>query len=232
MRRWRRNVRVANVAARSAAYRMSKALRRTAVVEIASVGDELRRRCSNASRRRALTGSKLLAFQTVGGTSVRRRLNADVLTNVEVPVREPTSGRRCACGSTESSCYAISTRRELLLPRCTDRWHECLGGLHAAATSCEATTAANLRTGIQGDVLIPVPPPDEQAAIARILDAVDTALERTRAAVERARELDHSLLHELLTGPRARRRSDGHRSLVDHWQMRRVDDVARRRFRA
>ncbi len=32
--------------------------------------------------------------------------------------------------------------------------------------------------------------PDEQAAIARILDAVDTALECTRAAVERARELE------------------------------------------
>jgi hypothetical protein len=35
---------------------------------------------------------------------------------------------------------------------------------------------------------------DEQAAIARILDAVDTALERTRAAVERARELRRALL--------------------------------------
>jgi type I restriction enzyme S subunit len=38
------------------------------------------------------------------------------------------------------------------------------------------------------------PPPDEQTAIARILDAVDTALERTRAVVERARELRRGLL--------------------------------------
>lgn len=43
-------------------------------------------------------------------------------------------------------------------------------------------------------LIVPVPPPDEQAAIARILDAVDTALERNRAAVERARELRHALL--------------------------------------
>jgi type I restriction enzyme S subunit len=42
---------------------------------------------------------------------------------------------------------------------------------------------------------VPLPPPDEQAAIARILDAVDTALERTRAAVERAREVKRSVLH-------------------------------------
>jgi type I restriction enzyme S subunit len=41
---------------------------------------------------------------------------------------------------------------------------------------------------------LPVPPPDEQAAIARVLDAVDTALERTRAAMARARELRQGLL--------------------------------------
>lgn len=39
---------------------------------------------------------------------------------------------------------------------------------------------------------------DEQAAIARILDAVDTALERTRAAVERAREVKRALVQRVL----------------------------------
>jgi len=48
-------------------------------------------------------------------------------------------------------------------------------------------------------LVVPLPGVDEQAAIARILDAVDTALERTRAAVERARELRKSLLAELLS---------------------------------
>ena len=43
---------------------------------------------------------------------------------------------------------------------------------------------------------IPIPPPDEQAAIARFLDAVDTSLERTHAAVERARELELSVLED------------------------------------
>src|SRR5207249_3774814 len=41
---------------------------------------------------------------------------------------------------------------------------------------------------------VALPPSDEQAAIARILDAVDTVMERTRAAVERARELRRGLL--------------------------------------
>src|SRR5580765_7259735 len=47
--------------------------------------------------------------------------------------------------------------------------------------------------------------PDEQAAIARILDAVHTALERTRTAVDRARELRMSLIHEVLSRGTARK---------------------------
>lgn len=45
-------------------------------------------------------------------------------------------------------------------------------------------------------LVIPTPPPDEQAAIARILDAVSTALERTRAAVDRAREFERAVLED------------------------------------
>jgi len=41
---------------------------------------------------------------------------------------------------------------------------------------------------------LPFPPPDEQPAIACILDAVDTALVRTHAAVDRAREVKRSLV--------------------------------------
>lgn len=43
---------------------------------------------------------------------------------------------------------------------------------------------------------LPIPPPAEQAAIARVLDAVDTAIERTRAAVEQAEVLTNALLRE------------------------------------
>src|SRR5437867_4068874 len=68
----------------------------------------------------------------------------------------------------------------------------------------QTTQMRNLHFRDYLTMLLPVPPPEEQAAIACILDAVDTALKRTRAAVERARELDHSLLHALLEhGPSA-----------------------------
>lgn len=51
------------------------------------------------------------------------------------------------------------------------------------------------------------PPPDEQAAIARILDAVDAALERTRAQVERAREVERSVIEDAFERLKAPRRS-------------------------
>lgn len=43
-------------------------------------------------------------------------------------------------------------------------------------------------------LLVPIPAGAEQAGIARILDAVDAAIERTRATVERAREVKRALL--------------------------------------
>lgn len=66
------------------------------------------------------------------------------------------------------------------------------------SASSEGTTGLNnLSHSFFKAMAIPVPPPDEQATIARILDAVDTALERTRAAVERAREVKTSLVQRL-----------------------------------
>lgn len=48
-------------------------------------------------------------------------------------------------------------------------------------------------------LLVPIPDTSGQAAIARILDAADTALERTRAAVERARAVRASIIADLLS---------------------------------
>ncbi len=43
---------------------------------------------------------------------------------------------------------------------------------------------------------LPIPSKDEQACIARVLDSVDEAIESTRAAVDRARDLRRGLLQE------------------------------------
>jgi type I restriction enzyme S subunit len=72
---------------------------------------------------------------------------------------------------------------------------------------------------------IPLPPRDEQTAIARILDTADTALERTRAAIERAKDLDHALLHELLERGINRSKGENYR-YPSHWSVKCVDQVA------
>jgi len=60
----------------------------------------------------------------------------------------------------------------------------------------QTTQLRNLHFRDYLSVLVPVPPPHERVAIARILDAVDTALERTRAAVEQARAFERSVLED------------------------------------
>jgi type I restriction enzyme S subunit len=68
-----------------------------------------------------------------------------------------------------------------------------------------------------------LPERNEQASIARILDAIDTALERTRGALVDARVLDHGLLHDLLeNGVGDTRRLNR----ASHWPAKRVDEVA------
>lgn len=89
----------------------------------------------------------------------------------------------------------------------------------AQGTTFDAVTArhfSQLRVAIPENI-------DEQAAIARILDAVDTAIERTREAVERARILDHSLLHDLLEHGLGEQRSNKRPA---HWPIKRVSEVA------
>jgi type I restriction enzyme S subunit len=65
----------------------------------------------------------------------------------------------------------------------------------------------------------------EQAAIARILDAVDEPLRRAIEVTDRALELDHSLLHELLENGIGLKRNTG-RHYPSHWRLQRVDEVA------
>ncbi|MDE2744229.1 MAG: restriction endonuclease subunit S [Gemmatimonadota bacterium] len=72
---------------------------------------------------------------------------------------------------------------------------------------------------------IPYPSLKEQAAIARILDAVDTAIEHARIATKRARQLDHCLLHELLERGLGSANCS-RRRFPQHWRMTRVDEVA------
>jgi type I restriction enzyme S subunit len=68
-----------------------------------------------------------------------------------------------------------------------------------------------------GRVWLAMPEVDEQAAIARVLDTVDAAIDRAREALCKAELFDHSLLHDLL---------DHGKQKSAHWQHKRVGEVA------
>ncbi|MGE0467639.1 MAG: restriction endonuclease subunit S [Steroidobacteraceae bacterium] len=127
-------------------------------------------------------------------------------------------------GSTE---FIVLSPKEETVPRFLFHLACCHDVRGRAAARMEGSTG---RQRVPAEVftkrlLVPIPPPDEQAAIARILDAADAALERTRAAVERSRELDHALLHALLEkGINATGASS--RKYPPHWNVKRVDEVA------
>lgn len=99
-------------------------------------------------------------------------------------------------GSTE---FIVLSPREATAPRFL--FHlVCSHAVRGRATTrMEGSTG---RQRIPDDVfdqrlLVPIPGPDEQAAIARVLDAVDAAIERARDAVAKARLLRVSLLQDL-----------------------------------
>lgn len=71
---------------------------------------------------------------------------------------------------------------------------------HAAARMEGSTGRQRVPDDVfENRLLVPIPSPDEQAAIARILDAADTVIERTRDALRDARTLRVSLITELLS---------------------------------
>jgi type I restriction enzyme S subunit len=181
---------VANLALVSPRYAMKKS-REYPFVEMASVGENFAGILQFATR--ALEGSGLSRFK-VGDTLFAKITPCP--ENGKVAFVDSLPGD-LGLGSTE---FIVLSPRPDTVPRflyhlvCS---HELRG---RAAARMEGSTG---RQRVPDEVftkrlLVPLPGHDEQAAIARILDAVDTTLERTRAAVERARELRKSLLAELL----------------------------------
>ena len=161
-------------------------------VEMASVGEDFAGILRFATR--ALEGSGLSRFK-VGDTLFAKITPCP--QNGKVAFVNSIPGE-LGLGSTE---FIVLSPRPNTVPRFL--YHlACSHDVRGRATArMEGSTG---RQRVPDEVftkrlLVPLPDPDEQAAIARMLDAVDTALERTRAADERARELRKSLLAELLT---------------------------------
>ncbi len=144
----------------------------------------------------------------------------DTLISVRAPVGEVNlADRDYAIGRGLAAIRATDSNAGFIY-HALQRWRWCLQRV-AQGTTFDAVTARHFS---QLHVAVPSDPA-EHAAIARLLDTLDTALQRTRSATARARELDHSLLHDLLEkglGPNR----NGKRRWPAHWNPRRLDDLA------
>jgi type I restriction enzyme S subunit len=142
----------------------------------------------------------------------------DTLISVRAPVGEVNrADQEYAIGRGLAAIRATNADSEFV-HHAIQRWRWSLQRV-AQGTTFDAVTARHF-----SQLLVAVPDDlDEQAAIARILDAADAAIDRAREAVELAQSLDHSLLHDLLecglTAAKGAKRPS-------HWEIKRVDEVA------
>ena len=144
----------------------------------------------------------------------------DTLFSVRAPVGEMNrSDRNYAIGRGLAAIRAKGCDADFLY-HALQRWRLSLQ-LAGQGTTFEAITARHF-----ADLFVALPTrKSEQAAIARILDAVDTVLERTREAIGRARRFHHSLLHELLKNGISPKGS-GKGRYPEGWRLVTVDEVA------
>ena len=144
----------------------------------------------------------------------------DILISVRAPVGEVNQADRdYAIGRGLAAIRAKACNASFLY-HALQRWRISLQRV-GQGTTFDAVTAkhfAHLLVTLPNDLA-------EQAAIARILDAVDTAIEHARIAIKRARQLDHCLLHELLERGLGSANCS-RRRFPQHWRMTRVDEVA------
>lgn len=93
----------------------------------------------------------------------------------------------------------------------------------------QTTQMRNLNFRDYLTMTLPVPPLDEQSVIAQILDAVDTALERTQVIIDRARDLKRSIVQRLFEeGTRKEpRRKTSIGPIPRSWDVVPVKDVVR-----
>ncbi len=118
----------------------------------------------------------------------------DILLSVRAPVGEINRAEQnYAIGRGLASLRGTEVDQDFL-HQAIQRWRWCLQRV-SQGTTFDAVTARHFK---QLHVLIP--PPEEQKAIARILDAVDMAIERTYEAINISFKFEYSLLHEILEG--------------------------------
>jgi type I restriction enzyme S subunit len=79
------------------------------------------------------------------------------------------------------------------------QWLNSDRNLKAAADRAAGSTRSRISRSNLGRLPLPRPPRDEQSAIGRVLDTLDTTVRQTEAIIEKLKQVKQGLLHDLLT---------------------------------
>jgi type I restriction enzyme S subunit len=158
-------------------------------IEMASVGENF-------------TGIRNIETRRMEGSGLSRFKVGDTLFAKITPC--PENGKVAFVESLPAEFGIGSTEFIVLSPKdgCHPRFlyhlvccHEVRG---RAAARMEGSTGRQRVPDevFENRLLVPIPSPEEQAAIARVLDAVDTAIEQTHEAMKRGKELKDAVLQQ------------------------------------
>lgn len=148
----------------------------------------------------------------------------DTLISVRAPVGEVNlADHSYAIGRGIAAARATGSHPGFIF-HALQRWRWCLQRV-AQGTTFDAVTARHF-----GQLYVAVPSdPDEQAAIARVLDAVDAIIERTHEAELQACDLKRALIQRLFTegirGEKQKKRAIGF--VPQSWDVREISSVVK-----
>jgi type I restriction enzyme S subunit len=117
----------------------------------------------------------------------------DLLVSVRAPVGEMNEADRTLCIGRGLAAVRIGNGAKAFV------WHALRQGIHQLRRVAQGSTFTAVNREDIEEIVLPLPPPAEQAKIAAVLGAVDEAVELARGATVQTRTLRRALLHALLT---------------------------------
>lgn len=124
---------------------------------------------------------------------LRTAVAGDLLVSVRAPVGEMNEADQTLCIGRGLAAVRVGNGAKAFV------WHALGREIRQLQRVAQGSTFTAVNREDIEEIVLPLPPPAEQAKIAAVLGAVDEAVERSRAVLAQTKTLRQALLHTLLT---------------------------------
>lgn len=124
---------------------------------------------------------------------LRTAVAGDLLVSVRAPVGEMNEADQTLCIGRGLAAVRVGNGAKAFV------WHALGREIRQLQRVAQGSTFTAVNREDIEEIVLPLPPPAEQAKIAAVLGAVDEAVERSRAVLAHTKTLRQALLHTLLT---------------------------------